>query len=503
LNLDKLQFKASVRSGWQAIDLGYLMASAWWRTLFVTGALPSLLFFIPLLIIFFDNPLWAGFFIWWLKPFWERLPLYYASRRIFDEQPTTTEVLWQTGSLFKKELIPWLLWRRFSVQRAFNAPVTVLEELNRQSRKKRLAVLHGKYSDVAFANQAIGFCFELILCFGIAVLILFFIPEDFGFDTSDTADQLNLAGEWFYTWCWYFAIILVMPFHTMAGFALYLNRRIELEAWDIEITFRNLAQRKQDSSRSAASLALIALLAGFIAITIPSASYAAVNHDSGSAKQLIDEVLQGEDFGHERTVRKWRFKNLVEENEDKIPEWFIDFIEWWENNIDLSGDGDADGINLTAATLKLLLIVSFILLIVYLLYRFRGPLNRLHSRNKAEAAPELMFGLDVTPESLPDDIPIQVMSFWHEGRHRDALGLLYRATLSRLIAQHELAFRASHTEAECAALVKARGIDTLSSYFSGLTRVWCHLAYGHELPVIEAMQNLCDGWSEEMTDAVH
>jgi len=501
LNLDKLQFQARVRSGWQAIDLGYLMASAWWLPLFVTGALPSLLLFILLLIIFFDNPLWAGFFIWWLKPFWERLPLYYASRRIFAEQSTITQILWQTGSLFKKELIPWLLWRRFSVQRAFNAPVTVLEELNRESRKKRLTVLHGKYSDIAFANQVIGFFFELIFCFGIAALILFFIPEDFGFETSNTTDQLNLAQEWFYTWCWYFAIILVMPFHTMAGFALYLNRRIELEAWDIEITFRNLAQRKRDSSRSAASLALVALLTGLIAITTPSASYAAINHDNGSARQLIDEVLQGEDFGQERTVRKWRFKNLVEENEDKIPEWFIDFIEWWENNIDLSSN--EDGINITAASLKLLLIVSFILLIVYVLYRFRGPLSRLQSRNRTEAAPELMFGLDVTPESLPDDIPAQVMSFWHEGRHRDALGLLYRATLSRLIDQHALAFKASHTEAECAALVRARGIDALSSYFSGLTRAWCHLAYGHELPVNDAMQKLCDGWNEEMTDAVH
>ena len=125
--------------------------------------------------------------------------------------------------------------------------MTVLEELNRVSRKRRLAVLHGKYSDVAFANQAIGFIFEIILCFGISALVLFFIPENIDFVVFDTEDELNLAGLWLYTLCWYFAMVLVMPFHTMAGFALYLNRRIELEAWDIEITFRNLAQRKQDS----------------------------------------------------------------------------------------------------------------------------------------------------------------------------------------------------------------------------------------------------------------
>jgi hypothetical protein len=113
-----------------------------------------------------------------------------------------------------------------------------------------------------------------------------------------------------------------------------------------------------------------------------------------------------------------------------------------------------------------------------------------------------MFGLDVRPESLPDDVPAQVMSFWRDDRHRDALGLLYRASLSRLIVQHALAFKSSHTEAECAALVKSRGIDSLSNYFAGLTRVWCHLAYGHELPEIEAIEKLCDDWSAEMAYAL-
>jgi len=500
LNLDKLQFKASVRSGWQAIDLGYLMATAWWRTLFMVGALPSLVLFIPLLIVFSGNPFWAGFIIWWLKPFWERLPLYFASRKIFAEQTTQSEVLLQTWSLFKKDAIPWLLWRRFSVQRAFNAPITVLEGLTGKSRRSRLNVLQGKYSDTAFANQAIGFCFELISCFGIAFMIAFFIPDDFGFDTHSSAGDLILAGEWFYTIFWFIAMMLVLPFHTMAGFALYLNRRIELEAWDIEITFRNLAHRKQDSTSKAASLALTLLLAILLITTTTSNSYAAVNHDSHSAQQLIEKVLDGEDFGQKKTVREWRFKNLVEENEDKIPDWIIDFIEWLEKNVDFS---NADGSpNYTATWLKIMLIVFFILLIVYLLRRYRGPLMKLGRGKETGSAPDVMFGLDVSPESLPDDIPAQVMLFWHANQQRDALGLLYRASLSRLIDQHALAFKSSHTEAECAALVKTRGINSLSSYFTGLTRVWCHLAYGHEIPELGTLEKLCDDWSEELGDAV-
>ena len=34
------------------------------------------------------------------------------------------------------------------------------------------------------------------------------------------------------------AVLFVEPFYVAAGFAMYLNRRAELEAWDIEQKFR-------------------------------------------------------------------------------------------------------------------------------------------------------------------------------------------------------------------------------------------------------------------------
>jgi hypothetical protein len=39
------------------------------------------------------------------------------------------------------------------MQRAFDNPVTVLEELKGEQRRQRLRVLHGKYSDVALGNH--------------------------------------------------------------------------------------------------------------------------------------------------------------------------------------------------------------------------------------------------------------------------------------------------------------------------------------------------------------
>lgn len=493
MNLDKLQVNACMRSGWQAVDLGFLMARAWFRPLFGAGLLAMLPLAAVLLLVFRESPFWALFIVWWLKPFWERLPLYIASRRLFDEQTG----VWTSVKTFPlKDVLPWLLWRRFSVQRAFDNPVTVLEELRGAQRRARLRVLHGKYSDVALSNQFTCFCFELLACFGLVLMLDFFTPESLDIAITDRYGDLTLLGEWVYTLAAMSAIGLVMPFHTMAGFALYLNRRIELEAWDIEISFRKLASRKRAAAGGAGGLPASLLLALLLAAGTPDHAAAAISHDRESAAGLIDEVLAGEDFGRERTVRKWRFRDWSEtEEEDGYPEWLIEFFEWWEINVDWSTD-----FSNAASWIKILLIALFVGLLFYLVRRYQGPLSRLIGSRGEEAAPEILFGLDVTPQSLPDDVPGAVMSRWREGDHREALGLLYRASLSRLIDRHEIAFRSSHTEAECAALVGACGNDSLSDYFRRLTDVWRRLAYGHRVPAAETVQGLCAGWREELSD---
>ncbi|MCP4878059.1 MAG: DUF4129 domain-containing protein [Gammaproteobacteria bacterium] len=493
MNLDKLQINACTRSGWQAIDLGFLMARAWWRQLFLSSLVPLLPLSTILLIVFSESPFWAVLIIWWLKPFWERLPLYIASRKLFGEEP---DIWSHMKSLPLKDSLPWLLWRRFSVQRAFDNPITVLEELIGGTRRQRLRVLHGRHSDVAIANQLVCFCCEILVAFGLLVMFDFFTPESFGIEFYNNFNDLSQTGEWIYSLAGILAMTLVMPFHTMAGFALYLNRRIELEAWDIEISFRNLANRKQQERTSMSTLVLALTLSLIVMLASPAIVEAAIDHDRESSRQLIESVFQGEDFGEERTQRKWRFKDWSEEVDDEtFPEWLIDFFEWWEDNVDFSDD-----LSGAAFWFKILLVVLFAGLLIYLLRRYRGPLSRWGRGKARETAPEVLFGLDVTPESLPEDVPHQVMRLWAEGDYREALSLLYRASLSRLIARYELAFRASHTELECAALVRARGIDSLSDYFWQLTSIWRKLAYGHQLPETEAIRDLCNDWVTELSD---
>ncbi len=504
MNLDKLQIGVNVKSGWQALDLGFLMARAWWLPLLCCGLLPALIVFILLAIILFDYPFIALFIVWWLKPFWERLPLYYSSRKIFGETITLNEVFAKIKQVYFNDAIAWLLWRRLSLQRAFCAPVTVLEMLKGKPRKERLKILYSKNVDIAFSNQIICFLFETIICFALLSSILFFVPDGFEPEIYDSASELTLTGKWLYTLCAFIAMFAVMPFYSMAGFALYLNRRIELEAWDIEITFRNLLSRKQRSNDNRiGGMMAVAILLSLLLSATPSTSYAEIDYDRQTASETIQEILKGEDFGREVSVEKWRFKNVVEENKDKIPEWIIDVVEWIITNFDWSAKNEnEDRLFSPVVWIKVFLIVAFVSLLIYLLYRYRGPLKGLMPVKQSLTKPEVLFGLDVTPESLPEDVPAQVMLLWNNNQHREALGLLYRAALSHLIEQYELAFKPSHTEAECAALVKEQGEQSLSQYFEKITAAWCYLAYGHRLPNTELIESLCKTWPDEMVTAI-
>ncbi len=503
MNLDEIQINPSLRSGWQALDLGFLMARAWWRPLVLASALPIIIFLLPMLVLLYDQPLWVGFIIWWLKPVWERLPLYLASRRLFADQATLGKLQAQAIRELKFDLLPMLLWRRLSLQRGFDAAVSVLEKLKGEPRSSRLKVLHGKYSEVGLANQVVCFCFEIIVAIGIITLLTFFSENLIEQPEFRSLDEFSVIAEWTYLLAGLIAMVLIMPFHIMAGFSLYLNRRIELEAWDIEIAFRNIANRNAAKSKHAAggfvtSLLVAAVMLSLISFAPPVA--ATTQHDQKSAAELIGEVLATDSFGDEKTIQMWRINwfGLDEEDEEAtlFPEWLIDFLEALTNNTSWF-----DGIGVAAGLVKIALIFTFVFIVFYLLRRYRGPLAMFRRPVRVVDPPKTLFGLDLRPESLPTDVPVAVMELWQKAQSREALSLLYRASLSRLIEKYSIRFEASHTEVECARLVDQRGVDSLSHYFNGLTLVWRNLAYGHQLPTTDSVVELCADWQQEMSNA--
>ena len=108
-------------------------------------------------------------------------------------------------------------------------------------------------------------------------------------------------------------------------------------------------------------------------------------------------------------------------------------------------------------------------------------------------APSVLFGLQVSPLSLPEDIAGSAEQLW-ASQPREALGLLYRGLLSRLLHDFRLPLKSSNTENEVLQLINQLNQSRLSQFSRQLTRYWQSVAYGHQLPPGEAGQQLCNEW---------
>jgi len=144
------------------------------------------------------------------------------------------------GSLFGNGLIWALTFRRFDFARSFNLPVFLLEGLKGKRRRQRMKVLqkntrgHAVLLTVAFVH------IEQALQFSLIVLAMLLFPGYSGLPIWEwmTGQEPPLA----FTICTNVLYVLTMtvlePIYVASGFTLYLNRRVELEAWDIEVDLR-------------------------------------------------------------------------------------------------------------------------------------------------------------------------------------------------------------------------------------------------------------------------
>lgn len=244
MQVDGLAIELRPRSMAEATDLGVLLvrehARSVWRTFtpvflvvaLIAAASAEITPMLPTLVLF------------WLKPWLDRTLLFVLSRAVFG-QSTDLATLWQhRGTVLWGQWLSTLLWRRLSPWRAFTQPVYQLEGQRGKARRQRHAqLLRGKRGaatmlQIAFANV------EFILLAGVLSIAIWFAPEgnrpqmmSWLFDSAGTASQAVAYGV-------YAAVVLLLePFYVGAGFLMYLNRRVELEAWDIEQEFRRAFSR--------------------------------------------------------------------------------------------------------------------------------------------------------------------------------------------------------------------------------------------------------------------
>lgn len=253
MQLSELRLAVRPRNSWEAIDLGIRLvqgeASLLWKT-WLCVALP--VFCITLALILLSGNYLFWLLLWWLKPLYDYALLIVLSRRVFGETPSLRDILRALAGSWRQGLFNHLLIRRFSMSRSYLLPVWLLEQLPRRERTPRIALLRNHYTGRARWLLLIMLHLEIML--GIAALSLVFWLAPSGqtgllweLFTEDSGNH------WIYIAqivTYFLAMTVVEPFYVAAGFCLYLNRRTELEAWDLELSFRHLRERLDTLGRA-------------------------------------------------------------------------------------------------------------------------------------------------------------------------------------------------------------------------------------------------------------
>jgi hypothetical protein len=248
MRLEEIGIQLRPRTASEALDLGRTMMQAWYGGAMRAWTLTYLAFGIPLLLVLWHHQEIAILVVWWLKPLSDRALLFAYSRSLFGETTTLRDV-WRAlpGLLRNTGLLTALTLRRLSLRRAFLLPVWQLEGQRGKPARQRCRVLSSRVDNLSVGLTV--FCANISFFLGLSLLLLvqMFVPEGHQglFRISEWMDgQIPAAMVFMLNLAYMTGETIVEPFYVASGFSLYLNRRSELEGWDIELAFRRMSSRK-------------------------------------------------------------------------------------------------------------------------------------------------------------------------------------------------------------------------------------------------------------------
>ena len=487
------------RSGFEAVDLGFRFARAIFWPLFPAHALAVALFAFALYAGLRERIWLAAIFVWWLKPLYDRVALAVLADALFGRVPTLVETLASVPRLIARTgLLHSLTWLRLSPLRAFTMPVLQLEGLRGMERSRRVSVLVGRDSRAALGLFFACGIFELVIFVAGLQLASTFRPEgELGEFWRNALQGAGPELSWLEAVLYALAIAAIEPLYVAGGFALYVNRRVWLEGWDIELAFRKLEQRAAtDAARRkparAALLGLIALLA-----LLPGAVLAEDEADAppscaapgpAGANECILAVLAEPEFATVEKVELWLPK--ASEPEAAGGPGLLGRFGLWLGSVGAT-------LLRVGAWLALAAVVGALALVIARSLRERQRATGAQSAGESD----VRFGLDLRPEALPPDVVAAARRRFTAGDAAGALSLLYRGALVHLVRGLGLQVPASATEGECERIARAALDADLAGDFALLTRAWVFCAYAREAPPPETFAELCLRWHAHLGGA--
>lgn len=549
MQIDRLNIVLRARSGWEAMELGMALvrrhAAAIWAP-WVSVSLPVFVL-LNALAWWTDSFGWAWLAMWWLKPLFERIALYVISRGVFGDASTTTQTLRAQRTWGWQGFWGYLGWRRLSPLRPVLLPVNLLEGTDAAHRRQRRRAIAGGAVGHALLLTLVCMIFEIVLVVGGIAAVFLFIPVDLLSESWRAAWEL--AKQDMPAWMqlgvnllFWAAATLIGPFYVGAGFGLYLDRRTQMEAWDLEIAFRRLHARLQQAAPLLV-LALVLIWPGaalHAQQTSPSSNSKGAVAAPAAAPSLEDGLAPAADagsdapededaeddapdaptrtfdndpdntvvgvFGNE-AVDTAGFRQAVQRAyEDPLQSPTREVTEWKRTDSEAAEAEKAKreaaakgsrqrgnkGPLLPAQIAEWALWAVVGVLVVLLLItapRWLPWLRGSGQRRRAKAVAVVEEPIRV-PDVAPPDPAARARALWQEGRPRQALALLYRASVESMSERAQISLPPGATEAQCLRASRRMPVEADRRLFERIVRVWQYAAYAGRLPADDDFEAL-------------
>ena len=467
MRLDTVTAEIRPRSDWEAVDLGFAMVrrsfwrciTVWWLALGIPTAIAA--------VLLWDYPMILLALFWWVKPAGSRMVLFELSRRLFGEEPSWRAFWREIPRAWKRRFFHRFVLARFSPWLPVTLAVEDLEGLRGKAYKQRCSQVVRRGEGVVMWIYFLADVAAAWIGLGLVGLVIMFMPEgqDAPWQMAVESWDPNFPAEIpllitrTVVACVMAAISLTDIFVIGAGFGVYINNRTWIEGWDVELAFKRLAQRLGKATAVVLALFMIGLSADAAEPMSPAESIQQVKADKSFEVHTVT---------------------------DRVPK--------------VKPAGSSLPTDLIAILMQVFAICAVALLVGFLgwmLWKYRHVFRMRGAGVKEDTvAPSarVVMGMAVSPDTLPTDVPAAAWMLWQQGRHQEALGLLYRGSISRVMELGRVEIHESDTEGDCMRRVEQVGAAVHPDYFRGITGMWIRLDYAGVSPADSEVQALCQQW---------
>jgi hypothetical protein len=238
MQIESIALVLRPRSMWEGSDLGVRLLQSWFHPVYLCYLSVALPLFLVILATY-EIAAWLPVLLIWLaKPWLDRTVLFVLSRALFGESTTPADVWDARREVWQSRLAVTFTLSRLSGSRSFKQPILQLEGLKGAALRVRVRQLTLRHRGVARLVTSAFASAEFAVWVSLIALEDWLAPHPLGFGWQSLSGPFSHQEGLTATIAYAAAVAFVEPFYVAAGFGLYLNRRVELEAWDIEQEFR-------------------------------------------------------------------------------------------------------------------------------------------------------------------------------------------------------------------------------------------------------------------------